>query len=64
MVTLTIEAACQPDGFAAYDLNNALNGAGGMFRAGAATTLSLPYTLEVDDTLSFFGRRFTRTTPN
>jgi hypothetical protein len=64
VVTLTIDATCRPDGFAAYDLNNAPNGAGGMFRAGAATALTLPFTLEVDDTLSFFGRRFTRTSPN
>lgn len=64
-VTLTIDAAsCQPDGFDPYDLNNAPNGAGGLFRSGVATTPPLPFTLEDDDTLSILGRTFRRTSPN
>jgi hypothetical protein len=53
------------DGFTPYDLNNSsFNGLGGRLRAGVATTLPIPFTIEDDETLIFNGSTFKRTHPN
>ncbi|HET8697724.1 MAG TPA: hypothetical protein VFO94_09575, partial [Gammaproteobacteria bacterium] len=60
-VTFTIDAACEPDGLASYDLNSA----GGFLSVPAVTSLTVPYTV-TGDTLAFNGSTITfkRTHPN
>ena len=58
-ITFTIDAACQPDGLASYDLNFS----GGLVAPPPVPSATLPFTL-AGDTLTFNGIVYKRTQPN
>jgi hypothetical protein len=61
-ITLTIAAACRPDGHAAYDLNLFA----GAFAPGTTITTvgPIPFTLVDANTLEYVGRIYKRTAPH
>jgi hypothetical protein len=59
LVWVSVATGCEPDGFAAYDLN----GSFGFFNT-TRTTVGMPFTIVDTETIEFRGEVFKRTHPN